>query len=92
MVRAGNDPRQMLPVFDLLNRVSQASGGGGSKTVHGSQSPPPFPEKAANGGQPTNPACSSLFGSVADFSARLGDLVKTQWHGSVPCAFPLFTL
>jgi len=27
MVRAGNDPRQMVPVFDMLNRVSQASGG-----------------------------------------------------------------
>jgi len=45
MVRAGNDPRQMLPVFDLLNRVSQASGEGGSKTVHGSQSPLPSPKK-----------------------------------------------
>jgi predicted Zn-dependent protease len=28
MVRAGNDPRQMIRVFDMLNRVSQASGGG----------------------------------------------------------------
>lgn len=28
MVRAGNDPRQMAPVFDMLNRVSKASGGG----------------------------------------------------------------
>ena len=28
MVRAGNDPRQMIPVFDMLNRVSQAEGGG----------------------------------------------------------------
>jgi predicted Zn-dependent protease len=28
MVRAGNDPRQMVPVFDMLTRVSQASSGG----------------------------------------------------------------
>jgi predicted Zn-dependent protease len=28
MVRAGNDPRQMIGVFDMLNRVTQASGGG----------------------------------------------------------------
>lgn len=29
MVRAGNDPRQMIRVFDMLNRVGQASGSGG---------------------------------------------------------------
>ena len=29
MVRAGNDPHQMIRVFDMLNRVSAASGGGG---------------------------------------------------------------
>jgi len=28
MVRAGNDPRQMIGVFDMLNRISQSSGGG----------------------------------------------------------------
>jgi len=28
MVRAGNDPRQMIQLFDMLNRVSQTSGGG----------------------------------------------------------------
>ncbi len=28
MVRAGNDPRQMIQVFDMLNRVSEAGGGG----------------------------------------------------------------
>ena len=28
MVRAGNDPRQMIGVFDMLNSVSQAGGGG----------------------------------------------------------------
>jgi len=28
MVRADNDPRQMIQVFDMLNRVSQAGGGG----------------------------------------------------------------
>jgi predicted Zn-dependent protease len=28
MVRAGDDPRQMIPVFDMLNRVSEAGGGG----------------------------------------------------------------
>ncbi|MFH2056168.1 MAG: M48 family metalloprotease [bacterium] len=28
MVRAKNDPRQMIRVFDMLNRVSEASGGG----------------------------------------------------------------
>lgn len=28
MVRTGNDPRQMIGVFDLLNRVAQAGGGG----------------------------------------------------------------
>lgn len=28
MVRAGNDPRLMVPLFDMLTRVSQASGGG----------------------------------------------------------------
>jgi predicted Zn-dependent protease len=28
MVRAGNDPRQMMGVFDMLSRVSQAGGGG----------------------------------------------------------------
>lgn len=28
MVRAGNDPRQMIRVFDMLNRVSLAGGGG----------------------------------------------------------------
>ncbi len=28
MVRAGNDPRQMIQVFDMLNRVSLAGGGG----------------------------------------------------------------
>jgi predicted Zn-dependent protease len=28
MVRAGNDPRQMIGVFDMLNNVSQAGGGG----------------------------------------------------------------
>ncbi|MCX6833042.1 MAG: M48 family metalloprotease [candidate division Zixibacteria bacterium] len=28
MVRAGNDPRQMIGVFDMLSRVSQAGGGG----------------------------------------------------------------
>jgi predicted Zn-dependent protease len=29
MVRAGNNPQQMVQVFDMLNRISQASGGGG---------------------------------------------------------------
>jgi predicted Zn-dependent protease len=28
MVRAGNDPRQMISVFEMLNRVGQSSGGG----------------------------------------------------------------
>jgi predicted Zn-dependent protease len=28
MVRAGNDPRQMIGVFDMLNSVSEAGGGG----------------------------------------------------------------
>ncbi len=28
MVRAGSDPRQMISVFDMLNRVGQSSGGG----------------------------------------------------------------
>jgi predicted Zn-dependent protease len=28
MVRANNDPREMISVFDMLNRVGQASGGG----------------------------------------------------------------
>lgn len=28
MVRAGDDPRQMIRVFDMLNRVSEAGGGG----------------------------------------------------------------
>ena len=28
MVRAGDDPRQMIKVFDMLNRVSEAGGGG----------------------------------------------------------------
>jgi predicted Zn-dependent protease len=28
MVRAGNDPRQMIGVFDMLNRLSQSSSGG----------------------------------------------------------------
>jgi predicted Zn-dependent protease len=28
MVRAGHDPRQMIRVFDMLNRISQAGGGG----------------------------------------------------------------
>jgi predicted Zn-dependent protease len=28
MVAAGNDPRQMIRVFDMLNRITQAAGGG----------------------------------------------------------------